>query len=146
MLVNLSDETKEILNNLQDKFEQEVLATEKIVYKELTGKSSRLKKFSGVFNRDEEVLIEIFNRVEYPSLENDKLRGYGINNIDDLTFFYLLNSLRDDYLDAQDGVIEYKYQPTILDTFLKLLTITDYLDEEFINNEDNKNQVENIAL
>ena len=146
VLVNLSDETKEILNNLQDKFEQEVLATEKIVYKELTGKSSRLKKFAGVFNRDEEVLVELFNRVEYPSLENDKLRGYGITNIDDLTFFYLLNSLRDEYLDAQDGVIEYKYQPTILETFLKLLTITDYLDEEFINNENNKNQVENIAL
>lgn len=146
VLVNLSDETKEILNNLQDKFEQEVLDTEKIVYNKLTGKKSRLKKFSGVFNRDEEILVEIFKRVKYPSLENEYLQGYGITNIDDLTFFYLLNSIRDDYLDAKDGVIEYKYQPTILDTFLKLLTITDYLDEEFINNEENKNQVENLAL
>jgi len=146
VLVNLSDETKTILNNLQDKFEQEVLETEKIVYKEFTNKTSKLKTFSGVFNRDEEILIEIFNRVEYPSLENEYLQDYGITNIDDLTFFYLLNSLRDDYQEAREGEIDFEKQPTILDIFIKILTITDYLDEEFINNGENKNAVENIAL
>lgn len=143
VLVNLSDETKEILNNVQDRFEREVIDTEKVVYKEFTDKTSRVRKFSGVLNRDEEILVEIFNRVERPVLTMDNLEKYGVTNTDDLTFFYLLNSIRDDYLDED---IEYNKRPTILDIYLRLLTITDYLDEEFINNQENKHIVENLAL
>lgn len=146
VLVNLSDDTKRILNNLQDKFEQEILDMEKIVYEEFTGKKSRIKKYSGVFNRDEEMLIEIFNRVKFPSLENQYLEEYGITDENDLKFFYSLNSMRDDYLSIADDKIKSKYQPTVLNIFIKLLTITDYLTEDFINNDKNENIVENIAL
>ncbi|MGN0177189.1 MAG: ATP-dependent DNA helicase [Methanobrevibacter sp.] len=144
ILVNLSDETKNILNCLQDKFEQDVIEMEKIIYKEFTGEKSRIRTYSGVFNRDEEILIEIFNRVKFPSLENKYLEGYGITNKDDLEFFYSLNSIRNDYLSALEGKIEYNDQPTVLDIFIKLLTMIGCLNEKFINN--NESIVENIAL
>ena len=143
VLVNLSDETKEILNNKQDEFEQEVIDTEKVVYKEITGKTSRVKVFSGVLKRDDEILIEIFKRVERPVPTNDNLYKWGVRNTEDLTFFFLLNEIRDKYLNED---IDWDEKPTILEIFLKILDITDYLDEEFVNDEENLNQVENIAL
>lgn len=143
VLVNLSDETKEILNKVQDDFEQKVIDTEKVVYKEKTNKTSRVKKFSGVLKRDDDILIEIFNRVERPVPTNDNLVNWGVTDQDDLTFFYLLNNIRDEYLDEDKDFDE---KDTILKIFLKILDITDYLDEEFVNDEDNLNKVENIAL
>lgn len=143
VLVDLSSQTIEILNNVQNNFEEEILQVEKEVHKEFTGKSSRIKKFKGVFNRDKEELVEIFRRVQKPILSNENLIKWGVRNSDDLSFFYLLNSIRDEYLDED---IEWKDRPTILDLYLKLLTITDYLNEDFINNIDNKHHVENLAI
>lgn len=144
VLFDLSDETKSILNKVQDDFEQEVLRVEKEVWKELKGKTSKKQYFERVFDRDEEVLIEIFKRVERPFPTNDNLIKWGIYNEDDLKFFYTLNGIHNEYL-SED--IETEKKDTILNIFFRLLTITDaYFDEEYINNNENKNRVENIAL
>ena len=142
-LVNLSDETKEILNAVQDNFEEEAIAIEKEVWKEFKGKRSRISKFSGVLNRDDDIKEEIFHRISRPIITLDNLRKWGVTNTDDLTFFYLLEQVKNDYLNED---IPWSKKPTILQLYLKLLTITDYLDEEFINSDENKYQVENIAL
>lgn len=144
VLVNLSDETKNILNNVQDKFEAEVLECEKEVHKEFTGKSSRISVFYGVFKRrDKEELIEIFNRVKRPILSNENLIKWGVQNRDDLTFFYLLNELRSDYLNDH---VEWKDKDTILEIFYKLLKLTNYLNEDFINAPENEYKVKNLAI
>lgn len=142
-LVNLSDETKEILNSVQDQFEIDAIACEKDVYYEMTGKKSRVSTFPGVLKRDDDVKAEIFRRISRPMITLNNLRKWGVTNTDDLTFFYLLENIKNDYLNED---IEWEDKPTILELYLKLLTITDYLDEEFINSNENKHQVENIAM
>ena len=62
---------------LQENFENDVLKTEKEVYFELTGKKSRKKKFNGVFTRNEDVLIEIFKRVNKPVVDLDLIEDAG---------------------------------------------------------------------
>lgn len=151
VLVNLSDETKEILNNAQDEFKANVQDLEKIVYKNMTGKTSRLNKFHRLFKASQsrskefinELLIEIFSQIELPLPTLDNLRKWGVKNEDDLRFFYLLNDIRDRVLDEDMG---YKERPTTLKLFLELLSITDYADEEFLKNDDNRSYVENIAI
>lgn len=142
-LVNLSQETKDILNSVQDKFEADVIATEKDVYLEKMDKKSRVSTFSGVLNRDDDIKAEIFRRVSRPIINYQNLLKWGVSNTDDLTFFYLLEQIKNRYLDED---VDWKEKPSILDIYLELLTITDYLDEEFINNDENKHQVENLAL
>ena len=131
VLFDLSDDTKDILNKLQDEFEQKVIDTEKIVYKEFTGKTSRIKKFSGVFNRDEEIVVEIFKRLEKPILTDENLKKYGVTDGDDLEFFRKLNKLK---YKVSSPEIEFYNRPTVSDVYFKLLTeITDYFTEDNIN-------------
>ena len=142
-LVNLSDETKDILNSVQDKFEADVIATEKDVWFEMTGKKSKKSTFSGVLKREDDIKVEIFKRISRPLITLDNLRKWGVTNKDDLTFFYLLEQIKNKYFDED---IDWKEKPSILDLFLELLTITDCWDEEFINSDENKHHVENLAL
>ncbi len=143
VLFNLSDETKEILNNLQDDFEIKVMEEEKKAYLKIRNKTSRIESFMGVFKRDGEVLTEMFRHLERPVLSDENLIRYGVKNEDDLKFFRKLNSLKEyinskEYLDSED---------TILDIYIKLLTdVCNYLDEDFINDEDNEKVLENLAI
>ena len=143
ILFDLSDETKEILNRIQDDFEIKVMEEEKEAYLKLRNKTSQKRTFNGVFERDEDVLIEIFKNVERPILTNENLIKWGVKNKHDLEFFRKLNSLKEyinseDYLDSED---------TILDIYIKLLTdVCNYLDEDFINDKDNKEELENLAI
>ena len=143
VLFNLSDKTKEILNNVQDNFEINVMEAEKRAYRKIRNKSSKIITFKGVFKRDDDVLIEIFNNVERPILTNENLVKWGVKNKHDLDFFKKLNSLKayvnsKEYLDSDD---------TILDIYIKLLTdVCGYLDEDFINDSDNKEVLENLAI
>ena len=141
-LFNLSDDTKDILNNLQDEFENQVIAAEKAVYEEFTGKKSRLRSFAGVFKRDKEILEEIFKIVEKPILTDENLIKYGVTDADDLEFFRKLNRLKSDIFNED---IKYSKRPTILDIYLTLLTdITDYLDVDVIN--DNDELINNLSI
>lgn len=143
VLFDLSDETKEILNNLQDDFEIKVIEEEKKAYSRIRNKTSRIESFKGVFKRDKEVLTEMFRHLERPILSDENLIRYGVKNRDDLEFFRKLNSLKEyinskDYLDSED---------TILDIYIKLLTdVCDYLNEDFINDVDNEEVLENLAI
>jgi|GEM_PF-3025165 len=143
ILFDLSDETKEILNNLQEEFEIKVMEEEKKAYLKIRNKTSRISTFKGVFARDEQVLMEIFQHVERPILTNDKLIRYGVKNKKDLEFFRKLNSLKmyvnsKEYIDSED---------TILDIYIKLLTdVCNYLNNDLINDPDNREELENLAI
>ncbi|MDO5859856.1 ATP-dependent DNA helicase [Methanobrevibacter sp.] len=133
ILFNLSDKTKEILYNLQNKFEAEIVQTENEVWLE-SHKSGGKSTFAKVFDRDEEMLVEIFNRVERPVLANENLIEYGITNEDDLEFFKRLNELKDS-LYAED--VKFYERPTVSEVYLKLLTdITGFLNEDLISDND----------
>lgn len=131
VLFDLSDETKDILNDLQDEFEQNVVDLEKDVYKEFTGKASRKRKFSGIFDRDDEILIEIFSRLERPILTDENLRRYGVTDPDDLEFFRRLNKLKHK---VSSDEVEFYNRPTVSDVYFDLLSeVTGYFTEDNIN-------------
>ena len=142
VLFNLSDETKTILNNLQDNFEEDIKNTEKEVYFEYTGKKSRLRSLSGVFNRDEDIVREIFRRVEKPILSDDNLIKYGVSNLDDLNFFKKLNELK--YQVSSEDV-EFYNRPKVSEVYLNLLCdITGFLTEDVVNSQEEI--VNNLAI
>lgn len=131
VLFDLSEDTKNILNKLQEDFEQKVIDTEKEVYKDFTGKKSGKWKFSGIFDRDEEILIEIFNRLERPILTDENLIRYGVTDKNDLKFFKELNKLK---LKVSSDEVEFYNRPTVSDVYFELLTkITGYFTEDNIN-------------
>lgn len=134
ILFNLSDETKEILYNLQDKFEDEAVKTENIVWREFGHKRGGVDSFPKLLKRDEEIRIEVFNRVTRPVLVNENLIEYGITNPDDLEFFKRLNELKDS-LYSED--VKFYERPTVSEVYLKLLTdITGYLTEDIVLDND----------
>ncbi|MBQ9025631.1 MAG: ATP-dependent helicase [Methanobrevibacter sp.] len=134
ILFNLSDETKEILYELQDKFEQQAIETENIVWKEFGHKKGGVDTFAKLLKRDEDIKIEVFNRVTRPVLVNENLIEYGITNPDDLEFFRRLNELKDS-LYSED--VKFYERPTVSEVYLKLLTdITGYLTEDIVLEND----------
>lgn len=142
-LFKLSENTKKILNDLQDKFEEDVFNAEKEAYFKITGKRSGLRTFEGVFNRDEEVRIEIFKNIEKPILTDINLLKYGVSNKEDLRFFKRLNDLKRKIKSRQF----YEEGNTLLDIFLELLTgVTGYLNEDFILDDNTVEEVEKLAM
>ena len=131
----LSVETKRYLMKLQENFENDVLKTEKEVYFELTGKKSRKKKFNGVFTRNEDVLIEIFKRVNKPVVDLDLIEDTG-----DREFFTELEKLRENVFsfDEEDKL-------TILEVYYELLNLCGYFDDLVINNGDYELELENLS-
>ena len=131
----LSVETKRYLMELQENFENDVLKTEKEVYFELTGKKSRKKKFNGVFTRNEDVLIEIFKRVNKPVVDLDLIEDTG-----DREFFTELEKLRENVFsfDEEDKL-------TILEVYYELLNLCGYFDDLVINNGDYELELENLS-
>ena len=142
-LFNLSDDTKDILNKVEEDFQQKVLKTEKQVFLQLRGKSSKKERFARIFERDEDILIEIFKRLERPYLTDENLKKYGVTNKEDLDFFKKLNSLRrklksEEFLEGNES---------ILDIYMDLLSnVCNYLTEEFVNDECNREELENLAI
>lgn len=119
----LSVETKRYLMELQENFENDVLKTEKEVYFELTGKKSRKKKFNGVFTRNEDVLIEIFKRVNKPVVDLDLIEDTG-----DREFFTELEKLRENVFSSDE-----EDKLTILEVYYELLNLCGYFDDLVIN-------------
>jgi len=134
ILFKLSDDTKDILYKLQDRFEDEVVKKENEIWLR-THKSGGKNSFDKVFDRDEETLIEIFESVTRPVLSNENLIEYGITNSDDLEFFRRLNEFKDS-LYSED--VKFYERPTVSEVYLKLLTdITGYLSEDLVLDDDN---------
>lgn len=131
----LSVETKRYLMELQENFENDVLKTEKEVYFELTGKKSRNKKFNGVFTRNEDVLIEIFKRVNKPVVDLDLIEDTG-----DREFFTELEKLRENVFSSDE-----EDKLTILEVYYELLNLCGYFDDLVINNGDYELELENLS-
>lgn len=131
----LSVETKRYLMELQENFENDVLKTEKEVYFELTGKKSRKKKFNGVFTRNEDVLIEIFKRVNKPVVDLDLIEDAG-----DREFFTELEKLRENVFSSAE-----EDKLTILEVYYELLNLCGYFDDLVINNGDYELELENLS-
>lgn len=131
----LSVETKRYLMELQENFENDVLKTEKEVYFDLTGKKSRKKKFNGVFTRNEDVLIEIFKRVNKPVVDLDLIEDTG-----DREFFTELEKLRENVFSSDE-----EDKLTILEVYYELLNLCGYFDDLVINNEDYELELENLS-
>lgn len=131
----LSVETKRYLMELQENFENDVLKTEKEVYFELTGKKSRKKKFNGVFTRNEDVLIEIFKRVNKPVVDLDLIEDAG-----DREFFTELEKLRENVFSSDE-----EDKLTILEVYYELLNLCGYFDDLVISNGDYELELENLS-
>lgn len=131
----LAVETKRYLMELQENFENDVLKTEKEVYFELTGKKSRKKKFNGVFTRNEDVLIEIFKRVNKPVVDLDLIEDTG-----DREFFTELEKLGENVFSSDE-----EDKLTILEVYYELLNLCGYFDDLVINNGDYELELENLS-
>lgn len=96
-LWQLSDETKALLNEMQDEFEEKALAAIKEIYKRDVGKAAKITTFKGIFgknsvfakNRTDDMLEEMFERVPKPKIDLDL-----IENADDREFFQKLEDLK----------------------------------------------------
>ncbi|MEJ2783455.1 PD-(D/E)XK nuclease family protein, partial [Methanobrevibacter smithii] len=107
----------------------------KEVYFELTGKKSRKKKFNGVFTRNEDVLIEIFKRVNKPVVDLDLIEDAG-----DREFFTELEKLRENVFSSDE-----EDKLTILEVYYELLNLCGYFDDLVINNGDYELELENLS-
>ena len=149
-MINLSESTRNILLELENRYKNKVIETEKEVYKEFTGKNSRKRSFKGIFDRDEEILIEIFNRVKKPFLwkyNTEILREIGITDNNDLEFFNELYNLRKELEEERENEnVKYENISTLLNVFYRLLNITGYLNTEFVEDETNFEELGNLGI
>ena len=138
-LFELSGDTKSILNELQDRFEKEVIEMDRTVCLENDGWGRGIKKFSGIFTKDNKRKDEVFSRVKKPILSNENLTKYGVRDENDLSFFEKLNELKE-----KVNAEKYYDRPTVSETYFELLCdITGYLDYDLVVNEEET--VNNLA-
>ena len=132
VLFDLSDETKEILNNLWDRFEKDVIEVDKIVCSENEGWGKGIKKYKGIFTKLKKRQNEVFSRIKKPILSNENLINYGITDERDLEFFHKLNDLK-----LKVNAEKYYDRPTISEVYFELLCdITGYLTPDLVNSEE----------
>ena len=139
-----SQDTRDILIKLEDDFRENLLATEKEVYKEITGQTSRVQSYFGVFDKykkqkelKEVCFNEIFKRIDKPYLYKftvDDLREMGIDDEHDLNFFKRLSDLRQK-IETEWSDKNIKDKTTLLDVFYELMSILDNFDFEDFDDE-----------
>ena len=131
-LFELSDDTKQILNSLQDEFERNIIDMDKTVCQENKGWGRGIQKFSGIFSKSRERQEEVFSRVKKPILSDENLIKYGITDERDLRFFNALNDLK-----GRVNAEKYYDRPTISEVYFELLCdITGYLTPDLVNNDE----------
>ena len=95
----------------------------------MEGRKRGIKKFSGIFTKEDMRKEEVFSRVKKPILSNENLAGYGITDENDLEFFHALNELKE-----RVNRESYYDRPTISEVYFELLCdITGYLTEDMVN-------------
>jgi len=138
-LFELSGDTKSILNELQDRFESEVIEMDKTVCSENEGWGRGIKKFNGIFTKDNKRKDEVFSRVKKPILSDENLLKYGVSDVNDLAFFKKLNELK-----VKVNAEKYYERPTVSEVYFELLCdITGYLDYDLVVNDEET--VNNLA-
>jgi DNA helicase-2/ATP-dependent DNA helicase PcrA len=149
-MLKLSEKTREILLKIYEEYENEVIQVEKEVYKEMTGKSSRISTFEGVFKRDEEILIEIFNKVKKPLISQFSVKdliNLGVEDEYDLKFFSKLYELKNKIIkEKNNSDLKYYKMTTLLEIYYKLLAITGYLEIDFLEDENNIKELFNLSI
>ena len=82
----------------------------------MEGRKRGIKKFSGIFTKEDMRKEEVFSRVKKPILSNENLAGYGITDENDLEFFHALNELKE-----RVNRESYYERPTISEVYFELL-------------------------
>lgn len=145
-ILNLDDTTCQILADIEERYQENILEAEKEVYKELTGKTSRLKTFKGVFNRDDEIVEEVLNKVERFDLSSktrNDLEELGITNKHDLDLFENLYNIKEKLYDANT---EFYEKPSILEIYYDILQYSGILENRLENpTEDNERILRNLG-
>ena len=132
VLFDLSEDTKEIFNDIWDQFEKDVKDMDKIVCSENEGWGKGIQKYKGIFTKPRKRQEEVFSHVKKPILSDENLKSYGITNENDLEFFHKLNVLK-----AKVNAEKYYDRPTISEVYFELLCdITEYLTDELINSDE----------
>ena len=110
---SLTDHTKQYLKDLQETFEKEVIKFRNL--KSPPKRKNTIKNFTGTKDETEKVLIEIFENVEKPVIDLDKIDG------PDREFFEKLEFLRTQ--------VNSEKPPEILKIFNCLLSMSNYFDD-----------------
>lgn len=141
-IFKLSEETMELLGNIQRNFQLEVEKTAgKIFYEH--NNYSKVLSYEDVFNLNDNILNEIFNEIntfDIGLLNREELINLGISNEDDLNFFLKLNHLKSEVLNKSKDW-------DIVEIFYQLLNISDYFTEISVeNNPEDLKVKQNLAL
>jgi len=146
-ILNLDSSTCDILKSIENAYQNEMLETEKEVWKESTGKSSRLSKFEGIFKRPPEVVDEILNRVERFDISTktrEDLIALGITNEHDLDLFENLYNLKQKIYDENT---EFYDRPSILNVYYEILQYSGILKDRLDNpTEENQRILRNLGI
>lgn len=131
VLFELSDDTKEILNKEQEKFEDAIRKEDEKECEKNKRRTPIGEDFSNIFNKAKKYQKDIFSRVKKPMLLDEKLIEC-ITDEKDLEFFHALNDLK-----GRINSEEYLDRPTISEIYLELLCdITGYLTVDLVNNQE----------
>lgn len=134
---DLSQQTIDYLNELEDEFIENIGNCEKDLLKELGirgRKSKSLDNLLGNKNRDETFIELLFQRVKRPFVDVDE-----IEDEDDRQFFTRLNEIKDSIY-VKDG------RPTILEIYYQLLELGGYFREDVLNGEEYELPLHNLAM
>ena len=164
VFVGLSDETRRIINKLQVEFEDSAIEIDDILRKDIKNSRSQ-NSITNIYKRREDIYLKkLASFIERPILSNENLIKEGVTNEEDLEFFKKLNALKELVLDMPKNfelddklrmkrireLFKVKYGlneiPTILDVFYRILEISNIFTPEFLNNPENHDKIENIAL
>ena len=143
-IFRLSNETMELLKQVQSDFEENIKRVAKSVY---SRKRRKLINFSykEIFDLEDDIKQEIFEKVntfDIAFLDKEGLIDFGIKNEYDIEFFLKLQNIKTTILidDSYDNL-------TTLKLFYELLNLTDYFSEISIENNPNYLKVkDNLAL
>lgn len=145
-ILELDDKTCQILSDLEEKFQKDVMDTEKEVYKEFTGETSKKRSFKGIFDRDQEIIDVIFKRVERFDLSTKtrkELEEIGITNEHDLTLFENLNNIKQELYDENTKFYE---RPSVLEVYYDILQYSGILKDRLENpTEENQRILRNLG-
>ncbi len=146
-ILDLDANTCDVLSSIENAYQNEMLETEKRVWKEYSGKNSRLKKFSGIFNRPPEVVDEVLKRVERFDISTktrEDLLSLGITNEHDLDLFENLYNLKQKIYDENT---EFYDRPSILNVYYEILQYSGILKDRLDNpTEDDQRLLRNLGM
>ena len=142
----LSKETQDILEKIQDDYEKNIVRAAREAFKEKTGRGKVLK-YPLVFKQKPDILNYVFDHVESYDLillDESELIELGIRNNNDLEFFSKLRNLKKIMWDENTSAYD---KPDTLDIFSSLINITDYFKKVSIKGDRSSIKVkDNLAL